>query len=344
MGAEDSGFAIKGWTAVRFENTEVITSGTKAMAMGNYYFTNQNGETKVEYTFGYFLDSEETLRINAHHSALPYPPQVTEAMVTAAQKAWGDGIIAISKSFTDKGDYEKVAREHIKNLYGYDQGDVLFKPTLAADKQFRGTFDGALSYFVAKNDENPSSVIPEDSGFAIKGWTAVRFENTEVITSGTKAMAMGNYYFTNQNGETKVEYTFGYFLDSEETLRINAHPSALPYPPQVTEAMVTAAQKAWGDGIVAISKSYTDNEDYEAKAREHIKSLYGYDQGVVLFKPTLAADEQFRGTFDGALSYFVAKNAQNQSAVIAEDSGFAIKGWTVVRFENTEVITSGAKA
>merc|ERR1719410_497562 len=215
-------------------------------------------------------------------------------MVTAAQKAWGDGIVNISKSYTDSEDYEQVARDHIKSLYGYDQGEVLFKPTLAADEQFRSTFDGALSYFVAKNEQNPTSVIPEDSGFAIKGWTAVRFENTEVITSGTRAMAMGNYFFTNQDGETKVEYTFGYFLDAAGNLRINAHHSALPYPQQVTQAMVTAAQKAWGDGIVSISKSYTGSENYEQVARDHIKSLYGYDQGQVLFKPTLASDEQFR--------------------------------------------------
>ena len=45
---------------------------------------------------------------------------------------------------------------------------MLFKPTLAADVQFRGTFDEALSYFVASN-----GVCGEDSGFAIKGWTAV---------------------------------------------------------------------------------------------------------------------------------------------------------------------------
>merc|ERR1711972_332432 len=264
-----------GWTKVRFENTEVIVSGTNGMAMGNYLFTNSGGETKVEYTFGYFLDAAGNLRINAHHSALPYSPPVTEQMVTAAQKAWGDGIVAISKSYTDKGDYEKAAREHITDLYGYEQGDVLFKPTLAADEQFRGTFDGALSYFVAKNDQKPSSVIVEDSGFAIKGWTKVRFENTEVIVSGTKAMAMGNYFFTNSAGETKVEYTFGYFLDAAGNLRINAHHSALPYPKQVTLKMVTAAQKAWGDGIVAISKSFTDKGDYEEVAREHIDSLYG---------------------------------------------------------------------
>merc|ERR1711912_206312 len=102
----------------------------------------------------------------------------------------------------------------------------------ASDVQFRGTFDGALSYFVAKNYENSSSVISEDSGFAIKGWTAVRFENEGVILYHSKAMAMGNYFFTNSTGsETKVEYSFGYFLDSSGSLRINLHHSSLPYDP-----------------------------------------------------------------------------------------------------------------
>ena len=55
-------------------------------------------------------------------------------------------------------------------------GDVLFKPTLAAVEQFRPTFDEALSYFVASNN-----ACPEDKGFAIKGWTSVRFENAGVI-------------------------------------------------------------------------------------------------------------------------------------------------------------------
>merc|ERR1719213_1015442 len=51
---------------------------------------------------------------------------MTLAMVTAAQKSWGDGIVAISKSHTDGGDYEQTARDHINNLYGYAEGEVLF--------------------------------------------------------------------------------------------------------------------------------------------------------------------------------------------------------------------------
>ena len=38
----------------------------------------------------------------------------------------------------------------------------------------------------------------------------------------------------------------------------------------------------------------------------NVETLYAYDIGKVLFKPTLAAQEQFRPTFETALSYFVA--------------------------------------
>merc|ERR1719379_3030294 len=223
--------------------------------MGNYFFTTPEGtEAKVEYTFGYFLDAQGKVRINLHHSALPYPTQVTREMVLAAQKEWGDGIVKIAAAYTNGKNYEQVARDHITTLYGYDFGPVLFKPTLAAEMQFRPTFEGALSYFVATN-----GFAPEDKGFAIKGWTAVRFENEEIITSGSTAVAMGNYFFTTPEGtEVKVEYSFGYFLDAQGNVRISLHHSALPYPTQVTKEMVVAAQKEWGDGIVKIAAAYTN--------------------------------------------------------------------------------------
>ena len=91
-------------------------------------------------------------------------------------------------------------------------------------RQFRGTFEAALSYFVASN-----GVCPEDTGFAIKGWTAVRFENSDVILEDTTALAMGNYFFTAPEGhEVKVEYTFGYLRDAEGALRIRLHHSSMP--------------------------------------------------------------------------------------------------------------------
>lgn len=148
---------------------------------------------------------------------------ITTAEVEAAQKAWGEGIVKISKTYTDKGDYKAAAEQHIKDYYAYGDSIVLFKPTLAAQDQFRETFDEAMSYFVKGSN-------PEDSGFAISGWTDVRWENAGIITYDDYAKAMGNYYFTGADGkETKVEYTFGYMRAPDGNLKINVHHSSLPY-------------------------------------------------------------------------------------------------------------------
>ena len=149
---------------------------------------------------------------------------VGEADVNIAQKAWGDGIVAIASAHHSDGDYVDIARNHVETLYAYDIGTVLFKPTLAAVEQFRPNFESALSYFVASNN-----ACPEDKGFAIKGWTNVRFENSDIILRDDSAIAMGNYFFTTPEGdEVKVEYTFGYIVDSSGNLRINLHHSSMP--------------------------------------------------------------------------------------------------------------------
>ena len=152
---------------------------------------------------------------------------ITKEDVVSAQKAWGDGIVKIASAHSNGGDYAAVASNHVKTLYAYGLTPVLFKPTLAAAIQFRSTFDEALSYFVANNN-----ACPEDKGFAIKGWTAVRFENVDILTSGNTASAMGNYFFTTPEGdEVKVEYSFGYVLDADGNVRINLHHSSMPYAP-----------------------------------------------------------------------------------------------------------------
>ena len=149
---------------------------------------------------------------------------VTAEDVENAQQAWGDGIVAIAAAHSSGMEYIEAARNHIQSLYAYDIGPVLFKPTLAVKEQFRSTFEGALSYFVASNGE-----CPEDKGFAIKNWKNVRFENDNIIINATTAIAMGNYFFKDSEGaETKVEFTFGYITDSSGTLRINLHHSSMP--------------------------------------------------------------------------------------------------------------------
>ena len=152
--------------------------------------------------------------------------KVSEAEVIAAQKAWGVGVIGIGVVYEQGGDYKEAAKQHIERFYGYDQGKVLFKPTMAAEKQFRQTYEGALSYFVGGN---PS--FPEDQGFALNKWKDVRFENAGIINSdGDLAIAMGNYYFTDESGqETKVEFTICYKKNDKGELKIIAHKSSLPY-------------------------------------------------------------------------------------------------------------------
>ena len=101
----------------------------------------------------------------------------------------------------------------------------------------------------------------------------------------------------------------------------------------ITKEEVEKAQAVWGQGVVDIGQVFQDGGDYTARARAHVDSLYAYGVGDVVFKPTLAAAAQFRNDSVGALSYFVAGNADH-----AEDHGFAIKPWTRVRFENSGVI------
>ena len=149
---------------------------------------------------------------------------VTIEDVNLAQQAWGSGIVAISQSHSNGGDYVGVGRNHVQSLYAYGLTNVLFKPTLASIEQFRPDFESALSYFVASNN-----ACPEDKGFAIKGWTKVRFENSDVILNENTAIAMGNYFFTDPDGsDVKVEYTFGYLKDDEGKLRIQVHHSSMP--------------------------------------------------------------------------------------------------------------------
>ena len=151
---------------------------------------------------------------------------ITEKEVIDAQNTWANAVIEIGKAYKNKGDYQKLAAETVDNLYGYDEGKVLFKPTLASEGQFRLTEEDAVSYFV-------KGKIAEDKGFALRPWSKVRFENAGVSVDCSDAMAMGNYYFTDANTgkETKVEYTFGYRKSNDGKLLIDLHHSSLPFNP-----------------------------------------------------------------------------------------------------------------
>ena len=152
---------------------------------------------------------------------------ITEADVLAAETLWGDGIVTIGTTFTEGGDYKAAAAEHIAKLYAYGDGTVLFKPTKAAEDEFRETPDEALSYFVGGGE-------PEDHGFAIQPWTKVRFENDGIVIGKDAATAMGNYYFTDAKTgkEVKVDFTMAFKRAADGHLELFAHHSSLPYVPK----------------------------------------------------------------------------------------------------------------
>lgn len=141
------------------------------------------------------------------------------------QSKWGDSVVRIGSLKNDKKACNDATEKMLKELYAFDLGEVLFKPTRVSKKQFRLSFEGAKSYFVG---DNP--LYNEDKGFALQPWVNVKFENISVILKENHAITMGNYYFTDPLGkEVKVEYTFGYLKDSKGKIKINLHHSSFPY-------------------------------------------------------------------------------------------------------------------
>ncbi|MEJ2619736.1 MAG: hypothetical protein P8163_05630 [Candidatus Thiodiazotropha sp.] len=147
--------------------------------------------------------------------------------VIAAEKRWGDAIIAIGKAYADGKDYKNLANDYVDKLYAYDEGSVLFKPTKAAEKPFRTTEEEAVSYFV-------TGEVAEDHGFALQPWSKVRFENSGIITDEDSATAMGHYYFTDAktNQEVEAEYTLEFMKDQQGQMLITVHHSSFPYQPK----------------------------------------------------------------------------------------------------------------
>ena len=97
----------------------------------------------------------------------------------------------------------------------------------------------------------------------------------------------------------------------------------------ITENEIKAAQKQWADGLIHIGAANTWDEAYE-RAKEAVAARYAWGDEPVLFAPTKARENQFRGTPADAVSYFVGNNPNHP-----EDKGFALEPWVSVRFENS---------
>lgn len=113
-----------------------------------------------------------------------------------------------------------------------------------------------------------------------------------------------------------------------------ALPAAAKEKPGLSEDMVKAAVQGWCDALLKISKADMEGGDAVAVANEVLSTVYNYDTGEVLFKPTLAHGEQtYRLTKEGALAYFVGGNPK-----FPDDKGFARKKWVKASFKPAEII------
>jgi len=156
--------------------------------------------------------------------AAPAINPITVAEITALQVAWGEGLVAISTAYAEGEDYGTIAQGVLDALYGYVDGFVLFKPTVAQEVPFRFTEAAAASYFIGGS-------IEEDGGFALNPWTAVRFgADGQHIINGETALWMGSVFLTDGDGEEiRVEKSLGLYRDANGDVRIQLHHSSVPF-------------------------------------------------------------------------------------------------------------------
>ncbi|MDA9356634.1 hypothetical protein N8383_01640 [Flavobacteriaceae bacterium] len=150
---------------------------------------------------------------------------ITLDQIEIVQKNWGDGIVKMGSLKSNFKLCKEFTSIFLLDTYNLKAGKILFKPTKASKEQFRPNFEMVMSYFIGGED----SFCKEDQGFAMKPWAKVSFENSGFIFEESRAIVMGNYFFTDLNGDTtKVEYSFGYKLINSK-LYIDLHHSSLPF-------------------------------------------------------------------------------------------------------------------
>ena len=107
----------------------------------------------------------------------------------------------------------------------------------------------------------------------------------------------------------------------------------------IDETELAEARAAWGDGLVAISKAFDDSgiDSARATADGLLDSLYGFEFGPILFKPTLSGGARtFRTDREGTLSYFIGHDPN-----FPQDTGFGLKSWRKVTSETSSFFIEG---
>ncbi|MBM3442516.1 MAG: hypothetical protein FJX89_07430 [Bacteroidetes bacterium] len=157
--------------------------------------------------------------------------QFNEQMVETTLQAWCDAVIATGKVHTNGGDVMTFANQVLNAAYDYENGKVLFKPTLTSGEQtFRPTQEGALSYFIGKNNS-----YPNDHGFLLEPWLKVWFTDVNYILREDLAIVQCNVHFISARREIFVNKSFVFKIDEEsKKVKICLHHSSLPYNPNPT--------------------------------------------------------------------------------------------------------------
>ncbi len=152
----------------------------------------------------------------------------TKELVQSTLQTWCDNVVAVGKVHTEGGDVAAFATQVLSDNYDYDNGHVLFKPTLCFGEQtFRPTKEGALSYFVSGNSD-----FPNDGGFMLKPWVKVWFTDEDCVLEGNLAIVQCNIHFTSAAGDTIfVNKSFVFKQCDDGKIRIVLHQSSLPYEP-----------------------------------------------------------------------------------------------------------------
>ena len=154
---------------------------------------------------------------------------ITEEEVLAAGKNWCAALVGISNTFHSEGAAAAKAKAEavIDAAYGFQQGPVAFKPTLASgESTFRNTRQGALDYFVG-----PDPAFPPGRGFATyKRWKDCTVKEDVIQLFGPVANSMGNVSITDDQGNvTTVDKTWTFWQPKNDVMRIVLHHSSIPF-------------------------------------------------------------------------------------------------------------------
>ena len=141
------------------------------------------------------------------------------------------------------------------------------------------------------------------------------------------------FYRVAKNESGEIETTLTEKKNITQKSKFDTNSNKKLNPSSIREEDVLSIQKEWADSIISIGKIFLDKGNYRLEAEKTLKKLYAFDISNVLFKPTFASQNQFRNSFEDALSYFVGGN-------IEEDNGFAIKPWFKIRFSENKIIIS----